>query len=166
MAHLLTSQSSPAHAGERSAAAKEIVEVTARCALGLIFLIAASSKIAQPYEFLSAVYQYGILGPKLGYGVAWFLPWLELTTGCALLLGVLQQGAAWAACGLGVLFVSVKAMTIHQSRPIGCGCVVGSANGIVGLEDLTLAVCVFALAVVVLVLGHGSSETAEDGTAS
>src|SRR5580692_4416486 len=146
MAHLLTSQSSPAHAGERRPAIKEIVGLIARCALGVMFLIAASSKIAQPYEFLSAVYQYGIVGPTLGYWVAWFLPWLELTTGCALLLGVLEQGAAWAACGLGLLFVSVKAATIHQSRPISCGCVVGSAGGIVGLEDLTLAASVLVLA--------------------
>jgi uncharacterized membrane protein YphA (DoxX/SURF4 family) len=121
----------------------------ARYVLGLIFVVAGVSKILQPYEFLSSVYAYGLVGPSAGFCAAWLLPWLEITVGGAFLLGACQAGAALVSVLLSVLFMYVKLLAIHQDRQIGCGCIVTAERGVIGIGDLAWAIGMFGLTSVV-----------------
>jgi len=130
-------------------------------ALGVIFLAAGISKLFAPYDFLSAVYAYGLTGPAIGFWVAWFLSWLEVTLGCSLLAGVLEKGSAIVSIVLSLMFVYVKLYAIHEDRLIGCGCVVTGSRGLIGIGDLIEAVVLLALSTIVFLssrlraaLGH------------
>ena len=46
----------------------------ARLGIGCMFLWSSLPKIRQPYDFLSSVYSYELVGPKLGMFVAMTLP--------------------------------------------------------------------------------------------
>ena len=45
-----------------------------RLGLGCMFLYGSLHKIRQPYDFLSSVYYYELVGPRLGLLVAMVLP--------------------------------------------------------------------------------------------
>ena len=45
-----------------------------RLGLGAMFIASSLPKIRLPYEFLSSVYNYEIVGPKMGVLVAMVLP--------------------------------------------------------------------------------------------
>lgn len=120
--------------------------------LGLILLVAGLSKLFEPYEFLSAVYAYGLTGRAAGFWVAWLLPWLEVTVGGALLAGTLEKGASLVAIFLSLVFVYVKFHAIHEDKQIGCGCVVTADRGLIGISDLVWAVLMFVLAGIVFFL--------------
>jgi uncharacterized membrane protein YphA (DoxX/SURF4 family) len=132
-------------------------------ALGLIFLVTGVSKLLQPYIFLSSVYAYGLTGPTTGFWVARLLPWLEVTTGSALLFGVLKRGAGAASMFLSVVFVYVKFHAIHEDKQIGCGCIVSADRGLIGVSDLVWVVAVLLLAGIVLFLSTPSTGPAGAG---
>jgi uncharacterized membrane protein YphA (DoxX/SURF4 family) len=124
----------------------------ARSILGVVFVVAGTSKLDAPYEFLSSVYAFGLFGPVAGYWIAWMLPWLELTVGCALLCGFLESGSLALIVALSSCFVFVKAMALHRERQIGCGCIVIAERGILGVKELLFSVGLFAASVVVFSL--------------
>ncbi len=117
-----------------------------RLSLGVVFTVAALSKILQPYAFLSSVYSYGALDDVSGLWVARILPWLELVIGIALIRRIALPGASLLAALLGIVFVAVKSHAIHEDIQIGCGCVVNSNGGVVGVGDLLFSVAVFVVA--------------------
>ncbi len=71
--------------------------LVARLALGCLFIYGSLPKIRQPYDFLSNVYGYELVGPKLGMLIAMVLPWLELFTGICLVGGIFISGALLAS---------------------------------------------------------------------
>jgi hypothetical protein len=125
--------------------------------LGLVFVVAGVSKLFRPYDFLSAIYAYGLTGPAAGFWVARLLPWVEVTTGCALLTGMLKRGAGVSSVLLSIIFVYAKIHAIHEDKQIGCGCIVTADRGLIGIGDVIWAFSVFALSIAVLVLsGRGA----------
>jgi uncharacterized membrane protein YphA (DoxX/SURF4 family) len=78
-----------------------------RIALGATFVFSSVGKLNRPGDFLAAVYDYQMVGPRLGVAVATVLPWLELIVGICLLAGILIDGALILALAMGCLFVAV-----------------------------------------------------------
>ncbi len=116
-----------------------------RYALGCLFLYSALPKIRQPYDFLSSVYQYELLGPKLGMVVAMVLPWFELLVGICLLGGIFVSGALLAVAAMGAVFTYGISMALYRGLDIACGCF--GALGGDKINYLTLARAVFILLV-------------------
>ena len=85
--------------------------VTMRLLLGGLFLCSALPKIRQPYDFLSSVYGYELVGPKLGLLVAVALPWMELLVGICRLGGIFVNGALLASAGLAASTISATAIS-------------------------------------------------------
>jgi len=98
--------------------------------LGVLFLYSSLPKIRQPYDFLSAVYDYELVGPKLGLLVAMTLPWAELFVGIALVGGVFVGGALLASAAMGAMFSFVLASALYRSLDISCGCFSSSTDKI------------------------------------
>jgi uncharacterized membrane protein YphA (DoxX/SURF4 family) len=124
-----------------------------RVALGCMFLYSALPKIRQPYDFLSTVYSYELVGPKLGLLVAMVLPWLELLVGICLLGGIFVSGALLASAGMAAMFAFVLGWALYQGMRISCGCFGGGsapigyltllrAIGILLASLLTYAACI------------------------
>ncbi|HUT31462.1 MAG TPA: MauE/DoxX family redox-associated membrane protein [Sedimentisphaerales bacterium] len=106
-----------------------------RGALGCLFIYASLPKIRQPYDFLANVYEYELVGPKLGMLAAMSLPWLELLVGICLVGGVFVSGALLVCIGMAVMFTFVIASALYRGLQIGCGCF-GSQGDIISYFTL------------------------------
>ena len=104
--------------------------VLVRLALGCLFIWSSLPKIRQPYDFLSSIYDYEIVGPKLGLLVAMILPWAELLVGICLVGGVFLGGALLVAAAMGAIFTFVIASALYRGLDISCGCFSTSADKI------------------------------------
>jgi uncharacterized membrane protein YphA (DoxX/SURF4 family) len=115
-----------------------------RLGLGCLFLWSSLPKIRQPYDFLSSVYNYELIGPKLGMLTAMTLPWLELLVGVCLVGGIFVSGALLASMGMAAMFTFVLASVLYRGLEISCGCFSTSDAGIIGYSTLIRA-CVILL---------------------
>lgn len=93
-----------------------------RLALGCMFLYSSLPKIRQPYDFLSDVYSYELVGPQLGMLTAMALPWLELLAGICLVGGIFVGGALLASIAMAAMFTFVIASALYRGLEISCGC--------------------------------------------
>jgi uncharacterized membrane protein YphA (DoxX/SURF4 family) len=96
----------------------------ARLAIAAIFLIACIAKIRDPELFALAVHRYRILPGEFVNWVAIVMPWIELTTGLAVLAAPARLRAAGALILTGMLTVFTIAISLNLLRGIeaSCGC--------------------------------------------
>lgn len=107
-----------------------------RFLLGGIFVWSGLAKIRQPYDFLSNVYDYELVGAKLGLLVAVVLPWLEVLVGAALLIGLFAGGGMLGAFFLCALFVGVQSSALARGLTIACGCFSATSAGLISYTTL------------------------------
>src|SRR5437870_431485 len=98
-----------------------------RLGLGGLFIWTGLAKLQQPYDFLGAVYNYELVGPRTGLWIASILPWIEVGVGLSLVLGVWQQGGALLAVVLFGMFTAAQASAAGEGLKIPCGCAAGNA---------------------------------------
>jgi len=107
-----------------------------RLGLGCMFLYSSLPKIRQPYDFLSNVYNFELVGPKLGLLTAMTLPWVELLVGICLIGGIFVSGALLVSIAMGAMFSFVIASALYRGLNISCGCF--SASSVEQIGDTTL----------------------------
>jgi len=114
--------------------------------LGGLFVYAGGQKHLAPYEFAETVQVYQLLPPALVGLIAAVFPWLELTSGAFLIIGILMKAEGCLAFGCsrpgvmawdGVLtrrsslllimlqlglFILVLLITMARELKIDCGC--------------------------------------------
>ena len=97
--------------------------------LGLIFVIAAWPKIADPPSFAHMIYNYRIL-PGWAINIsALIMPWVEILCGLALILGIWTRPARTIIGLLLVTFMIAIAFNLARGNAIDCGCFDVSAAG-------------------------------------
>jgi putative oxidoreductase len=121
-------------------------------AVGAVFIYASHDKILMPAAFARIVYHYQLIGPNdhlpalLPNLLAVILPWVELLTGAALIVGMWRREASLIAATLLVVFIVAVGQALLRGIDIeNCGCfaldAAGRAAGIkLILEDLSLLV--------------------------
>lgn len=103
--------------------------IRVQIALGAIFVAAALPKITDPPSFAHMIYNYRILPGGLINISALVMPWLELLTGLALILGVWVRPARWLIGAMLVTFIVAISINLLRDNAIDCGCFdVGAAN--------------------------------------
>ncbi|HWO57404.1 MAG TPA: MauE/DoxX family redox-associated membrane protein [bacterium] len=107
----------------------EWLSLVFRLIVGAVFVYAALDKIMHPDGFAKAVSNYRILPGSLINLVALFLPWLELLTGAALILGTKVEGASFLISGMLVIFLIAVTATLIRGISIDCGCFTTSSAG-------------------------------------
>lgn len=108
-----------------------------RIGLGCMFLHSGLPKIRQPYDFLSSVYKYELVGPKLGMLTAMVLPRAELMVGVCLLGGIFVGGSLLVSIAMGGMFTFVIGSAMYRGLEISCGCF--GASGAIGYSTLVRA---------------------------
>ena len=98
------------------------VIIGARLVLGVVFVVAAARKIADPPAFAQAVSNYRILPVAAVHLVALWVPWIEMLTGLALVVGLWTRETAGLAGALLVVFVIGVGVNLARGRAIDCGC--------------------------------------------
>ncbi|HUU54794.1 MAG TPA: MauE/DoxX family redox-associated membrane protein [Armatimonadota bacterium] len=90
--------------------------------VGGVFVYASLDKIARPDRFADIVHDYQMLPLLFINAFALAMPWTEITTGAALILGVWRRGAGLLAMALTVAFLVAIAQAEIRGLDIECGC--------------------------------------------
>ena len=127
------------------------VAVLIRGLIGAVFVFAGFSKLLLPYaEVVALVRQYEVLPGWLVSLTAMFLPWLEVGSGMALLIGFYTTPAALLIAVQLLSFSALMIVVLAAGMPIeDCGCF-----GYLGLPETPLQVLIrdlLMLALLVLV---------------
>ena len=123
-------------------------EWCARLAVGGIFLWSAAAHLANPYYFLSTVYQYELTSAPVGAVVASVMPFLELMLAACLLSGTCPQPTWRLSSRLLLVFVGVQTSALVRDLSISCGCFGPEISQPVNLMSVafTSALAVLAIA--------------------
>ena len=98
------------------------VEFGIRWVLGVSFMFASYHKIVDPESFARAIYSYDLF-PEFTINVmAAILPYLELISGLALILGAYYRGAAALIGWMLIAFIISVSINLIRGHEFDCGC--------------------------------------------
>ena len=125
------------------------VAVLLRVLLGGVFVFAGFSKLLLPHaEVVAHIQQYQVLPVWLVASTAMFLPWIEVGSGTALLVGFCTTPAALLIALQLLTFSALMVIVLAAGIPIeDCGCF-----GNLGLPETPLQVLIRDLIMLVLLL--------------
>ena len=95
--------------------------------IGGAFIYAGVLKAWDPIKFAGDIQNFHILNWPLGMRVAFYLPWLEILCGLALITGWLRTGAVGLLTGLMFIFIVATVAAKLRGIDLDCGCF-GSAT--------------------------------------
>jgi uncharacterized membrane protein YphA (DoxX/SURF4 family) len=98
--------------------------VAARVLVGGVFLLAGFSKVLLPHaEVVALIQQYTVIPTVITPWLATLLPWLELASGTALIIGFYTTVAAYIIGGQLLMFIALMLIVLALGVPIAdCGC--------------------------------------------
>jgi putative oxidoreductase len=100
----------------------EIISVIFRITLGIIFLYAAVGKIDNPEAFFKEISNYRLFPDFISQISAIILPWIELTIGLLLILGIRVKTTSAISFILLVVFTLMVISAWARGLNINCGC--------------------------------------------
>jgi putative oxidoreductase len=90
--------------------------------IGGIFIYAGAIKVLDPVQFADDIDNYKILPWTIGLGLAFYLPWLEMFCGLALILRRLYLGGLSILTALVAVFLVATIAAKVRGLDITCGC--------------------------------------------
>ena len=105
-----------------------IVRRTLAVLAGAVFVYAGVLKLLDPLRFASDISNYQILPWSVAVRLAFYLPWLEVLCGLALIFQRLFAGALFLTSGLMLIFIGATVSAKARGIDVACGCF-GSASG-------------------------------------
>ncbi|HEY1770525.1 MAG TPA: MauE/DoxX family redox-associated membrane protein [Chthoniobacterales bacterium] len=121
-----------------------LVRRTLAVLVGAVFLYAGIAKVTDPMLFAGDIGNYQIIPWTLGVRIAFYLPWLEIFCGLALIFHRLFFGAVFITSALMILFLGITIWARAHGIDVACGCF-GSAGSNLSLNwHLALDVALLA----------------------
>jgi len=90
--------------------------------IGGIFIYAGVIKAMDPVAFANDIDNYKILPWPLVVRLAFYLPWLEMLCGFALILRFFYRGGLFILTGLTFVFIAASVIAKVRGLDITCGC--------------------------------------------
>ena len=90
--------------------------------VGGIFIYAGVIKAMDPVAFANDIDNYKILPWPLAVRLAFYLPWLEMLCGLALVLRSYHRGGLFILTGLTFIFIAASVIAKVRGLDITCGC--------------------------------------------
>jgi putative oxidoreductase len=90
--------------------------------IGAIFIYAGALKVLDPVQFAHDIDHYKILPWTIGVGLAFYVPWLEIFCGLALIFRRFYRGALSILTALVVVFLFATIAARARGLDITCGC--------------------------------------------
>jgi len=90
--------------------------------VGGIFIYAGTMKAVDPMGFASDIDNYKILPWTIGIGLAFYLPWLEIACGLAVVFRRLYLGGLSILVALVSIFIAATVAAKIRGLDITCGC--------------------------------------------
>ncbi|HEY1583950.1 MAG TPA: MauE/DoxX family redox-associated membrane protein [Chthoniobacterales bacterium] len=125
-----------------------VVRQTLAVIVGAIFIYAGALKLLDPLRFATDITNYHILPWPVAVRFAFYLPWLELLCGLALIFHRLFAGALLLTGGMMMVFIAASIAARARGINVSCGCF-GSAShslsfaGHLALDFALLAILFF-----------------------
>ncbi len=122
----------------------------ARVGLAGVFLFAGLIKVGEPARFATDIANYHLLPWSLGVGLAFYLPWLEITSALALFWRKATKGSAILIALSVTVFIVATILARVRGIDLSCGCF-GHAGrnlsfaGHLALDFLLLGLALFLL---------------------
>jgi uncharacterized membrane protein YphA (DoxX/SURF4 family) len=113
----------------RQALTSPWLTIRVQIGLGLFFVIAALPKIVDPPSFAHMVYNYRIVPGPLVNLMGLTMPWIELLSGLALILGIWKEAGRMIISALLVVFIIAISINLARNNAIDCGCFDVTAAG-------------------------------------
>src|SRR6266853_6859384 len=90
--------------------------------VGCVFIYAGAIKVLDPVQFANDIDNYKILPWMIAVGLAFYLPWLEVFCGLALILRRLYLGGLSILTALIAVFLGATIAAKFRGLDITCGC--------------------------------------------
>lgn len=90
--------------------------------VGGIFIYAGAIKALSPLRFAADIDNYKMLPWAIGVRLAFYLPWLEMLCGLALILRFLYRGGLSILTALTFVFIAASIIAKVRGLDITCGC--------------------------------------------
>src|ERR1700732_737262 len=90
--------------------------------VGGIFIYAGAIKALDPVRFANDIDNYKILPWAISVRLAFYLPWLEIVCGAALILRILYRGGLSILTALIGIFIVATIAAKIRGLDIACGC--------------------------------------------
>lgn len=90
--------------------------------VGLTFVYAGALKAWDPVKFANDIQNFRMLSWPVGVRLAFYLPWVEIIAGLALLVGWMRSGAIAILTGLTVIFIGATISARARGIDLECGC--------------------------------------------
>jgi putative oxidoreductase len=90
--------------------------------IGAIFIYAGVLKVLDPVQLAHDIDHYKILPWTIGVGLAFYLPWLEIFSGLALIFHLFYRGEWSILTALVVVFLVATIAAKVRGLDITCGC--------------------------------------------
>lgn len=114
--------------GTRGAAIRDLVGLLARLGLAAVWFISGIAKAADPRTTLVAVQGYQLFPDSIAEVLAAVLPYLEISLGLLLLLGLATRLAALLSAVLFFAFIAGVISAAARGLSIDCGCFGGGGD--------------------------------------
>ena len=114
------------------------IELAARWILGITFIYASYHKIIAPADFAEIVYGYDLFPGVLINLIAIVLPFIELFSGLALILGIYSRSAALIVNGMLLGFIIALSINLIRGHEFDCGCFWSGQTGYRSSVELVL----------------------------
>jgi putative oxidoreductase len=133
------------------------VVLAARLLIGCLFVYASVHKIMDPADFAVSIRNYLIIPPEWSNLAALTLPWIEVTSGLLLILGIQTRPAALLTTGMLAVFVAAMAYAYSIGIDINCGCFssAASSSGRIGVIHLVRDTSFFIVSFFIVVADKG-----------
>src|SRR5438552_3447966 len=90
--------------------------------VGGVFIYAGVIKVLDPSQFANDIDNYKILPWTIGVGLGFYLPWLEIFCGVALIFRFLYRGGLSILTALISVFIATTVVDKIRGLDITCGC--------------------------------------------
>ncbi|MGI8956527.1 MAG: MauE/DoxX family redox-associated membrane protein [Chthoniobacterales bacterium] len=105
---------------------------------GAVFVYAGVLKVRAPLEFANDLSNYHLLPWPIGVRLAFYLPWLEILAGLALVFHRLFSGALAVTAALMIVFIGATIWAKVQGINVACGCFGAASSNLTFTSHLVL----------------------------
>ena len=116
--------------GSSTSAPRSWVALALALLIGGAFIYAGALKVWDPVKFANDISNFRILPWALGVRLAFYLPWLEILCGVALIIGWMRSGALAILTGLMVVFIGATISAKARGIDLDCGCFGAATSGL------------------------------------
>lgn len=90
--------------------------------IGALFVYAGAVKVIDPVAFARDIDNYKMFPWKVGVSLAFYLPWLEIFCGLALITRVFFRGSVFIVTSLMTVFIIASVVAKARGLDVSCGC--------------------------------------------